>query len=180
MAEGPSSLAVAARKLGAQHGTGNVSADQEHDARVPSSSISTIRLTPTSLIAFTSATRVLDAQFLKMLKDTPFDKVSAMREVQAYLMLKTSMAEYHLSKEVEEKKLAVTRELNQAESSYNAILNEKKMLEDKQITGINRRIEELEAIPTLGPMDVQEFEDFKKKVEDLRSSIDPDNWMDTN
>ncbi|KAL2897343.1 Ribosome maturation factor RimP [Bienertia sinuspersici] len=112
---------------------------------------------------FTSAIKILGNEYLTLLKQTPFDKVSnrhgeashvykAIRvmhddlermkckvdeyvwAVKGHLSLNASLSDCLHSDQVEEERVAVVEELKLAESNYNATLTKHKGLEEESVT----------------------------------------------
>ncbi|KAL2930495.1 Serine/threonine-protein phosphatase 7 long form-like protein [Bienertia sinuspersici] len=153
-------------------------------------SISTIRVTPASQGIFTSAIKILGNEYLTLLKQTPFDKVSdrhgeasqvykAIRmmhgdpeplkckvdgyvwAVKGHLALKASLSDRRRSDQVEEERLAAVEELKLAD--YRA--------------STKRRVEELEAVPVCSAEEMELFEEQERKLLEFQSSLDSSEWI---
>ncbi|KAL2900616.1 Protein MAIN-LIKE 2 [Bienertia sinuspersici] len=74
--DGPSTFEINARTLGIPLDAKGIPRAPSHGDAVPAPPISTIRVTPASQGIFTSAIRILGNEYLTLLKQTPFDKVS--------------------------------------------------------------------------------------------------------
>ncbi|KAL2937869.1 Ribonuclease HII [Bienertia sinuspersici] len=112
---------------------------------------------------FTSSIKVLENEYLTLLKQTPFDKVSDRHgeasqvykaievmygdpkplnckvneyvwAVKGHVALKESLFDCHHSDQVEEERIVVIEELKLAESSYDAALTKQKGLEEESAT----------------------------------------------
>ncbi|KAL2905019.1 Zona pellucida sperm-binding protein 3 receptor [Bienertia sinuspersici] len=156
--DGPFMFEINAKTLAIPLDANGISRAPSHGDAVPAPSISTIRVTTSSQGIFTSAIRILGHEYLTLLKQTPFNKVSdrhreasqvykAIRvihgnpeplkckvdeyvwAVKGHLALKESLSDRRRSVQVEEERLAVVEELKLVESSYDTALTKHKGLE---------------------------------------------------
>ncbi|KAL2938384.1 Non-structural protein V [Bienertia sinuspersici] len=74
--DGPSTFEINAKTLGIPLDAKGIPRAPSHGDMVPTTSLSTIRATPTSQGIFTSAIKILGNEYLTLLKQTPFAKVS--------------------------------------------------------------------------------------------------------
>ncbi|KAL2943460.1 Tropomyosin-1 [Bienertia sinuspersici] len=143
--DGPSTFEINAKTLCIPLDAKGIPRAPSHGDAAPAPPISTIRVTPASQGIFTSAIRILGNEYLTLLKQTPFDKVSerhgeapqvykAIRvmhgdpeplkckvdeyvwAVKSHLALKASLSDRRRSDQVEEERLAIEKELRLAES----------------------------------------------------------------
>ncbi|KAL2895349.1 E3 ubiquitin-protein ligase TRIM71 [Bienertia sinuspersici] len=155
----------------------------------PAPSISTIRVTPDSQGIFTSAIKILGNEYLTLLKQTPFDKVSdrhgeasqvykAIRmmdgdpeplkckvdgyvwALKGHLALKASLSDRPHSDQVEEERLAAVETLKLVESSYDTTLTKHKGLEEES-AALKRREDEL----------LKELEDVRQRMDQVTNDL---------
>ncbi|KAL2896031.1 hypothetical protein RDABS01_037815 [Bienertia sinuspersici] len=158
--DGPSTFEIDAKTLGTPLDDRGIPRAPSHGDAAPAPLISTICVTPTSQGIFTSAIKILRNEYLTLLKQTPFDKVSdrhgeasqvykAIRiihgdpeplkckvdgyvwDVKGHLALKESLSDRRRSDQVEEERLAAVEELKLAESSYDTTLTKHKGIEEE-------------------------------------------------
>ncbi|KAL2922228.1 Tropomyosin [Bienertia sinuspersici] len=187
--DGPSTFEIDARTLGIPLDTKGIPRAPSHGDTVPAPPISTIRVTPASQGIFTSAIRILGNEYLTLLKQTPFDKVSdrhgeapqvykAIRvihgdpeplkckvdeyvwAVKSHLALKASLSDRLRSDQVEEERLAVEEELRLAEFSYDTTLTKHKGLEEEGAT-LKKKEDEL----------LKELEDVRQRMDQVANDL---------
>ncbi|KAL2943450.1 Tropomyosin [Bienertia sinuspersici] len=196
--DGPSTFEINAKALGTPLDDRGIPRAPSHGDVAHAPSISTIRVTPASQGIFTSAIKILGNEYLTLLKQTPFDKVSdrhgeasqvykAIRmmhgdpeplrckvdgyvwAVKGHLALKASLSDRRRSDQVEEERLAAVEELKLAESSYDTALAKHKGLEEES-AALKRREDEL----------LKELEDVRQRMDQVTSDLgDNKNSMTT-
>ncbi|KAL2922485.1 Tropomyosin [Bienertia sinuspersici] len=196
--DGPSTFEINAKTLGTPLDDSGIPRAPSHGDVAHAPSISTIRVTPASQGIFTSAIKILGNEYLTLLKQTPFDKVSdrhgeasqvykAIRmmhgdpeplkckvdgyvwAVKGHLALKASLSDRRRSDQVEEERLAAVEELKLAESSYDTALTKHKGLEEES-AALKRREDEL----------LKELEDVRQRMDQVTSDLgDNKNSMTT-
>ncbi|KAL2905365.1 Telomerase reverse transcriptase [Bienertia sinuspersici] len=158
--DGPSTFEINAKTLCIPLDAKGIPRAPSYGYAAPAPLISTVRVTPASQGIFTSAIRILGNEYLTLLKQTPFDKVSerhgeapqvykAIRvmhgdpeplkckvdeyvwAVKSHLALKASLSDRRRSDQVEEERHAIEEELRLAESSYETTLTKHKGLEEE-------------------------------------------------
>ncbi|KAL2938251.1 E3 ubiquitin-protein ligase TRIM71 [Bienertia sinuspersici] len=187
--DGPSTFKINARTLGIPLDAKGIPRAPSHGDAVPTLLISTIHVTPASQGIFTSAIRILGNEYLTLLKQTPFDKVSdrhgeapqvykAIRvmhgdpeplkcmvdeyvwSVKSHLALKASLSDRRRSDQVEEERLAVEEELRLAESSYDTTLTKHKGLEEEG-AALKKKEDEL----------LKELEDVRQRMDQVANDL---------
>ncbi|KAL2894136.1 hypothetical protein RDABS01_010045 [Bienertia sinuspersici] len=196
--DGPSTFEINAKALGTPLDDRGIPRAPSHGDVAHAPSISTIRVTPASQGIFTSSIKILGNEYLTLLKQTPFDKVSdrhgeasqvykAIRmmhgdpeplkckvdgyvwAVKGHLALKASLSDRRRSDQVEEERLAAVEELKLAESSYDTALTKHKGLEEES-AALKRREDEL----------LKELEDVRQRMDQVTSDLgDNKNSMTT-
>ncbi|KAL2937920.1 putative methylthioribose-1-phosphate isomerase [Bienertia sinuspersici] len=158
--DGPSTFEINAKTLGIPLDDKGIPRAPSHGDAVPAPSIFTIRVTLASQGIFSSAIKIFGIEYLTLLKQTPFDKVSVRHReasqvykaiqvmhddpeplkckvdeyvwaIKDHLALKASVSDRRSSDQVEEERLTVAEELKLAESSCDAILTKHKGLEEE-------------------------------------------------
>ncbi|KAL2944067.1 hypothetical protein RDABS01_032414, partial [Bienertia sinuspersici] len=187
--DGPSTFEINAKTLGTPLDDRGIPRAPSHGDVAHAPSISTIRVTPASQGIFTSAIKILGNEYLTLLKQTPFDKVSdrhgeasqvykAIRmmhgdpeplkckvdgyvwAVKGHLALKASLSDRRRSDQVEEERLAAVEELKLAESNYDTALTKHKGLEEES-AALKRREDEL----------LKELEDVRQRMDQVTSDL---------
>ncbi|KAL2896380.1 30S ribosomal protein S7 [Bienertia sinuspersici] len=188
--DGPSTFEINAKTLGTPLDDRGIPRAPSHGDVAHAPSISTIRVTPASQGIFTSAIKILGNEYLTLLKQTPFDKVSdrhgeasqvykAIRmmhgdpeplkckvdgyvwAVKGHLALKASLSDRRRSDQVEEERLAAEL-LTTLEATVHAT---------------KRRVEELEAVPVCSAEEMELFEEQERKLLEFQSSLDSSEWI---
>ncbi|KAL2904847.1 putative methylthioribose-1-phosphate isomerase, partial [Bienertia sinuspersici] len=158
--DGPSMFEINAKTIGTPLDDRGIPEDPSHGDAARAPSISTIRVTTASQGIFTSAIKILGNEYLTLLKQIPFDKVSdrhgeasqvykAIRmmhgdheplkckvdgyvwAVKGHLALKASLSDCRRSDHMEDERLAVVEELKLAESRLEEESAAVKQKEDK-------------------------------------------------
>ncbi|KAL2897225.1 Protein Hook-like protein 3 [Bienertia sinuspersici] len=188
--DGPSTFEINAKTLCIPLDAKGIPRAPSHGDAAPAPPISTIRVTPASQGIFTSAIRILGNEYLTLLKQTPFDKVSerhgeapqvykAIRvmhgdpeplkckvdeyvwAVKSHLALKASLSDRRRSDQVEEERLAIEKELRLAESSYETTLTKHKGLEEEG-AALKKKEDEL----------LKELEDVRQRIDQVANDLD--------
>ncbi|KAL2900577.1 E3 ubiquitin-protein ligase TRIM71 [Bienertia sinuspersici] len=178
--DGPSTFEINAKTLCIPLDAKGIPRAPSHGDAAPAPPISTIRVTPASQGIFTSAIRILGNEYLTLLKQTPFDKVSerhgeapqvykAIRvmhgdpeplkckvdeyvwAVKSHLALKASLSDRRRSDQVEEERLAIEKELRLAESRL-----------EEEGAALKKKEDEL----------LKELEDVRQRIDQVANDLD--------
>ncbi|KAL2894557.1 Serine/threonine-protein phosphatase 7 long form-like protein [Bienertia sinuspersici] len=195
--DGPWTFEINAKTLGTPPDDRGIPKAPSHGDAAPAPSISTIRITPASQGIFTSSIKILGNEYLTLLKQTPFDKVSDRHgeASQVYKAIRMMHGDPEPLK-LEEETLAAVEELKLAKSSYDTTLTKHKGLEEESVAlqqkedellkeledvptvhSTKRRVEELEVVPVCSAEEMELFEEQKRKLLEFQSSLDSSEWI---
>ncbi|KAL2942840.1 Tropomyosin [Bienertia sinuspersici] len=160
--DGPSTFEINAKTLCIPLDAKGIPRAPSHGDAAPAPPISTIRVTPASQGIFTSAIRILGNEYLTLLKQTPFDKVSERHgeAPQVYKAIRVMHGDPEPLK-LEEERLAIEKELRLAESSYETTLTKHKGLEEEG-AALKKKEDEL----------LKELEDVRQRIDQVANDLD--------
>ncbi|KAL2941883.1 Tuftelin [Bienertia sinuspersici] len=158
--DGPSTFEINAKTLGIPHDAKGIPRAPSHGDAVPAPPISTIRVTLASQGIFTSAIRILGNEYLTLLKQIPFDKVSDRHgeAPQVYKAIQVMHGDPEPLK-LEEERLAI-EELRLAESSYGTTLTKHKGVEEEG-AAVKKKEDEL----------LKELEDVRQRMDQVANAL---------